>query len=69
MAIAKPIRALVFAALILCSFLFYTIYKTHTGPPLGPGDIIKSYDGTGKDPMGERQWCLILTQVYDANNY
>ena len=54
MAIAKPIRALFFAAMILCCFLFYTIYQTHTGPPLGPGDVIKTYDGTGNDPMGER---------------
>lgn len=55
MAIAKPIRALLFGAMILCTFLFYTIYQTHTGPPLGPGDTIKTYDGTGNDPMGERK--------------
>lgn len=55
MAIAKPIRALLFGAMILCTFLFYTIYQTHTGPPLGPGDTIKTYDGTGNDPTGERK--------------
>lgn len=52
MAIAKPIRALAFVSLMLCSFLFYQIYKSTTGPPKGPGDVITSYEGA--DPMGER---------------
>lgn len=52
MALAKPVRALGLAAVILCVYLFYQVYTIHDAPLQGPGDLVTAYDG--KDPMNER---------------
>jgi hypothetical protein len=64
MAIARPIRALAFVSLLLCTFVLYQVFSPARGPPKSPGMGVT----IDKDPNLDRK-CPLNPFNWDFTNF